>query len=142
MEKNSDPKWNTIVPQTPQSVNELQTGNTIEHSKPNDMKVIKFYQSMEKCTDSLCPYENQLHFHCCHSSGRCHFATSYALVMDKHLDEFHNCSMIPENFDYFDKNYDCRQYGCSNNKVTYAFAIKIHTLYLVQVVLAVGTLGL
>lgn len=37
--------------------------------------------------------------------------------MDHHLNDFHAKTQIQENYDYFDRNYDCKLNGCCYNKV-------------------------
>lgn len=74
---------------------------------------------MERCEAAVqCPYDKLLHFHCA-VNDRCHFATNYPSVMDSHVDEFHsNGATVPDGFEYFDVNFDCRMYRCLHRKVS------------------------
>ena len=73
-------------------------------------------QASEKCSDLACVYKKILHYHC-NFSKFCHFSTNQLTLIDQHLNEFHAKMEILENFDYFDRNYDCKLIGCCYNKV-------------------------
>jgi hypothetical protein len=41
--------------------------------------------------------------------------------MDLHLNDFHAKMEIQENYDYFDRNFDCKLNSCCYNKVRTLF---------------------
>lgn len=70
----------------------------------------------ERCSDTSCVYKNLLHYHCSHSKF-CHYSTNQLALMDFHLNDFHAKMEIQENYDYFDRNFDCKLSECCYNKV-------------------------
>jgi len=79
---------------------------------------IEIIQSNEKCLDASCVFQKLLHYHC-NFSKYCHFSTNHLSQMDHHLNDFHAKMEILENYEYFDRNYDCKLAGCCYNKVNY-----------------------
>jgi len=86
-------------------------------AEPSDfVSRIEIVQSTERCADKSCVFHKLLHYHC-NLSKHCHFSTNQLTLMDHHLNEFHVKVDIQENYDYFDRNYDCKLQGCCYNKV-------------------------
>lgn len=80
------------------------------------MSKIEIVQSNEQCFETSCVYKKLLHYHCNYSK-HCHFSTNQLSQMDQHLNDFHMKIEIVENYDYFDRNIDCKLTGCCYNKV-------------------------
>lgn len=77
---------------------------------------IRIVQAADRCPDPSCVYKKLLHYHC-NFSKFCHFSTNQLALMDHHLNDFHAKMEIQENYDYFDRNYDCKLSVCCYNKV-------------------------
>ena len=80
------------------------------------MNKVQICQSTDRCGDGSCVYRRLLHYHCGFSKF-CHFSTNQLAVMNLHLNDFHTTVLIQDNYDYFDRNFDCKLQGCSFNKV-------------------------
>lgn len=86
-------------------------------ASPNSyVSKIEIVQATERCADPSCVYKKLLHYHC-NFSKFCHFSTNQLALMDHHLNDFHAKMEIQENYDFFDRNYDCKLNGCCYNKV-------------------------
>lgn len=77
---------------------------------------IQIILANEQCSDISCVYKKLIHYHCSHSKF-CHYSTNQLVQIDHHLNDFHQKMEILENYDYFDRNYDCKLAGCCYNKV-------------------------
>lgn len=77
---------------------------------------IRIVQASDRCLDTSCVFKKLLHYHC-NFSKFCHFSTNQLSLMDQHLNDFHAKMEIQENYDYFDRNFDCKLNGCCYNKV-------------------------
>jgi hypothetical protein len=78
---------------------------------------IEIVQSCDQCSDVSCVFKKLLHYHCKFSKF-CHYSTNQLGLMDTHLNDFHSKMDILENFDFFDRNFDCKLSGCCYNKVS------------------------
>lgn len=82
-----------------------------------DEKVIngfRKFDATEVCPDDQCMYRQQLHYHC--GRPRCHTATDRIDVLNLHAKDFHSFVTILENFEFFDRNVNCRRSHCNNNR--------------------------
>lgn len=109
--------------QSPLHAASQSTSINNDHQTTSTEKSFRFFRRMQRCEAAVhCPYDKLLHFHCT-VNERCHFATNFTNVMDSHVDEFHsNGATVPDGFEYFDVNFDCQMYRCSNRKVSKVIA--------------------
>lgn len=71
------------------------------------------FEASEPCPDDQCMYYMQVHYHC--GRPRCHTATDRIDVLNLHAKDFHSFVSILENFEFFDRNVNCRRVHCHNN---------------------------
>ncbi|KAL3270460.1 hypothetical protein HHI36_021007 [Cryptolaemus montrouzieri] len=72
-----------------------------------------------KCPDHLCPYLGSTHYHC--NQNRCLYVTDKEDVLIMHSKDFHDNIEILDNFEFYDRNVDCRLPECASNKVNRHF---------------------
>ncbi|XP_076320474.1 zinc finger protein castor homolog 1-like isoform X2 [Tachypleus tridentatus] len=71
------------------------------------------------CSDQLCPYLGEHHYHC--TQLRCYYVTDRSDILLLHSKDFHDNIDIMEGFVFFDRNVDCRLPNCHSNKVNRHF---------------------
>ncbi|XP_045465819.1 zinc finger protein castor homolog 1-like isoform X1 [Harmonia axyridis] len=72
-----------------------------------------------KCPDHLCPYLGSTHYHC--NQNRCLYVTDKEDVLIMHSKDFHDNIEILDNFEFYDRNVDCRLSDCASNKINRHF---------------------
>lgn len=72
-----------------------------------------------KCTDNLCPYLGNVHYHC--NQNRCLYVTDKEDVLIMHSKDFHDNIDILDGFEFYDRNVDCRLPKCPSNKINRHF---------------------
>jgi hypothetical protein len=77
---------------------------------------VRVFQPTESCPDSSCVFKRITHYHC-NLTKVCHYSTNHLTQMDQHLNEFHKKIDILENYEHYDRNYDCKKGDCCHNKV-------------------------
>lgn len=77
------------------------------------------YTENTKCPDNLCPYLGQNHYHC--NQNRCLYVTDKEDVLIMHSRDFHDNIEIMDNFEFYDRNVDCRLADCPSNKINRHF---------------------
>ncbi|CRL08110.1 CLUMA_CG020904, isoform A [Clunio marinus] len=118
LERNNTGKKNTNTPNVEKfSGNEEKEKNLQTTSDEDIFAKIDIIQSSENCNDSACVFKNLIHLHC-NVSKSCHYSTNYLSFMNIHLNEFHGQHQILPNYDYFDRNYDCKLSDCCYNKIS------------------------
>lgn len=108
-----------IVPKVELSDTEILKSGRImtEEDMDKDSKVIngfQMFEAIERCPDDLCIYSMSKHYHC--ARPRCHHSTDRLDVLNLHAKDFHSFVNILEQFEFFDRNVNCRRAHCQNNK--------------------------
>ncbi|CAG2101588.1 unnamed protein product [Medioppia subpectinata] len=87
----------------------------LPYTKSNIQEGFIVFDEGFPCTDNLCKYFCQKHYHC--SKPRCYYVTNISEAIVTHSKEFHDSIDIMEGFAYFDGGVDCRIAGCVHNKM-------------------------
>ena len=102
---------------TEQEIHESSQQTADGEGSGADERIINGFQKFdasEACPDDQCMYRLQLHYHC--GRPRCHTATDRVDVLNLHAKDFHSFVTILENFEFFDRNVNCRRSHCNNNR--------------------------
>ncbi|CAG2169503.1 unnamed protein product [Oppiella nova] len=87
----------------------------LPYTKSNIQEGFIVFDEGFPCTDNLCKYFCQKHYHC--SKPRCYYVTNRSETLIMHSKDFHDSIDIMEGFVHFDSGVDCRIAGCVHNKV-------------------------
>lgn len=112
-QKNSSASSSTTAPTVKAKIEKREPSPESSNSFVSKIEIV---QPSERCSDPSCVFKRLLHYHC-NFSKFCHFSTNQIALMDQHLNDFHVKMEIQENFDYYDRNFDCKLNGCCYNKV-------------------------
>nr|KAG5691520.1 hypothetical protein BaRGS_017733 [Batillaria attramentaria] len=108
------PKVDLSPDEIQESLRQFSEGDAIEENA----KIVNGFRKFEEgeaCPDDQCMYYQQTHYHC--GRLRCHTATDRVDVLNLHAKDFHSFVNILENFEFFDRNVNCRRSHCHNNQV-------------------------
>nr|XP_022907167.1 zinc finger protein castor homolog 1-like isoform X1 [Onthophagus taurus] len=118
------PKPSTVMPQSNLKEPEPDSNDERSCSPPTNvqdysLQGFDIYNENTKCTDTLCPYLGNVHYHC--NQNRCLYVTDKEDVLLMHSKDFHDNIEILDGFEFYDRNVDCRLQNCPSNKVNRHF---------------------
>ncbi|XP_076451694.1 zinc finger protein castor homolog 1-like [Babylonia areolata] len=114
------PRMDPVVPKVELTEQEIQ--ESLTKTGEREEKVVngfKRFDSSSLCPDAQCVYRSQVHYHC--GRPRCHTTTDRVDALNLHAKDFHSFVNILDNFEFFDRNVNCRRGHCSNNRTNHHF---------------------